>query len=69
MWVLFSFYVLVGLCNIPPSFKRYVMKLSRFLGYPKRVIAHALNSFGHEQYPTGSLNQNNLVHGVYKIPK
>jgi len=69
MWVLFSFYVLVRLCNIPPSFKRYVMKFSRFLGYPKKVNARALNSFGHEQYPTDSLNQNNLAHGVYKIPK
>jgi len=45
------------------------MKLSRFLRYSKRGHAHALNSFGHEQYPTDSLNQNNLTHGVYKIPK
>jgi hypothetical protein len=28
-----------------------------------------LNIFGHEDYPTDNLNQNNLAHGVYRIPK
>jgi hypothetical protein len=26
------------------------------------------NNFGHEQYPSNSMNQNNSTHGVYKYP-
>jgi hypothetical protein len=42
------------LCNTPVSFKIYVMEPKVFLGYPARDIANALNSFGHEQYPSNS---------------
>jgi hypothetical protein len=59
---------LVGLWNTPPSFKIYVMEPKGFVGYPNRGIAHALSSYGHEQYPFDSLNQNNSAHGVYIIP-
>jgi hypothetical protein len=37
--------------NTPPGFNRHVMEPKRFLIYPKRGIAHALNNFGHKQYP------------------
>jgi len=36
--------------------------------YPNKGIACALNNFGHKQYPSNSLDQNNSIHGVYKIP-
>jgi hypothetical protein len=39
---------LVGLGNIPTSFKRYVMKANFFLIYLKRGIAHPLSNFGHK---------------------
>jgi hypothetical protein len=53
----------------PFKFNRYVMEPKGFFIYPKRGIAHALNSnYGNEQYPSNSLNQNNSAHGVYIIP-
>jgi hypothetical protein len=30
-------------------------------------IACVLSSFGHEQYPSDSLDQNNSAHGVYSV--
>ncbi len=48
MRVLHSFQVLVGLCNTPPNFKRYVMELNVLMGYLTKDIASVLNSFGHE---------------------
>jgi hypothetical protein len=36
--------------------------------HPKRGIAHALNNYGNKEYPSNSLDQNNSIHGVYKIP-
>jgi hypothetical protein len=65
MQVLLSFYVLVWFCNTPTNFKRYVIKLKGFLGYPTRGIACALSIPMHEQYPYNSLDQNNLAHVVY----
>ncbi len=44
----------MGICNIPPSFKIYVMELNVFLAYPTRGITSVLSSFGHEQYPSKS---------------
>jgi hypothetical protein len=34
---------------------------------PQGNIIGALNSFGHEQYPFDSLDQNNSAHGVYSV--
>jgi hypothetical protein len=31
------------------------------MGYPRRVIADVLSSFGHEQYPSNSLDQCCLI--------
>jgi len=59
---------LVWLCNTPLSFNRYVMEFKGFPIYFKRGIAHALNNYGHKQYPSNGLDQNNSVHGVYRIP-
>jgi hypothetical protein len=59
MWVLFSFEVLLGLCNTFPNSKRYVMEPKGFMGYPKRGSACELNTSRHENYPFDSLNQNN----------
>jgi hypothetical protein len=67
MNIMHHFYVLVGLCNIPSSFKRYVMKPNVFLGYLAWGIISVLSSFGHEQYPSNSLDQNNSAHGVYNV--
>jgi hypothetical protein len=44
------------------------MEPKGFLIYLNKVIAFALNNFGHKQYPSNSLDQNNSIHGVYKIP-
>ncbi len=55
---------LVGLRNTPPRVKMYVMEPNVFLEYHKRGIASVLNSFGHEQYPIDSLDQNNSTPGV-----
>ncbi len=62
MRVLLSFYVLVWLCNTLVSFKKNVIQLKCFMGYPKRDIACALNIPMHEQYHFDNLNQNNLTH-------
>jgi hypothetical protein len=53
----------------PPCFKRYVMELNVFMGYPKKSIACSLNFLKHEQYPSNSLDQNNSAHGVYNVPQ
>jgi hypothetical protein len=58
---------LVGLCNILPSFKRYVVEPNVFLGYLERGIVGVLNSFEYEKYPSNSLDQNNSAHGVYSV--
>jgi hypothetical protein len=42
------------------------MELKGFIIYPYGGIIFALNNFGHNQYPPNSLDQNNLIHGVYK---
>jgi hypothetical protein len=43
------------------------MKPNVFMGCLKRGIVGVLNSFGHEQYPIDSLDQNNSAHGVYSV--
>jgi len=43
------------------------MEPNVFLGYFEKGIACSLNLFGHEQYPSNSLNQNNLAHGFYIV--
>jgi hypothetical protein len=67
MKVLVSLLVFIGLHNTLPCVKIYVMEPNVFLGYLKRGIACLMNPFGHEQYeqyPSNSLDQNNLAHGV-----
>jgi hypothetical protein len=44
------------------------MELKGFPIYFRKGIAHALSNFGHKQYPSNSLDKNNSIHGVYKIP-
>jgi hypothetical protein len=39
------------------------------MGYPKKGIACSLSLFGYEQYASNNLDQYNLTHGVYKVPK
>jgi len=58
---------LVKLCNTLSHVKIYVMKPNAFMGSLKRGIVGVLNSFGHEQYPIDSLDQNNSAHGVYSV--
>ncbi len=43
------------------------MEPNVFMGYPAWGIVSVLNSFGHEQYPSSSLDQNNSTHGVYNV--
>jgi hypothetical protein len=52
------------LYNTPPSFKRYVMEPNVFLGYPMKGTSCVLNSFGHEQYSSNSIDENKSTHGV-----
>jgi len=44
------------------------MEPKQFLIYPEKGIARALCNYGHNQYPSNSLEQNNSIHNVYKIP-
>jgi hypothetical protein len=67
MRVLISLQVLVRLRNTPSHVKRYVMEPNVFIGYLKKGTASVLNNFGHEQYPSDSLHQNNTAHGVYSV--
>ncbi len=57
----FAFRFLVRLCNTPSSFKRYAMQPNVFLGYLVRAIVGVLSSFGHEQYPSNSVNPSCLI--------
>jgi len=43
------------------------MEPNVFRGYPEKGIASVLSSFGHEQYPSSRLDQNNSAHGVYGV--
>jgi len=64
-----AFLLNFGMAMQYPSTFQYICDESqRVFIYPKRCIAHALNNFGHKQYPSNSMDQNNLVHGVYRIP-
>jgi hypothetical protein len=56
------------LCNTLLGFFKYVMEPKGFLIYPNRGIACALSNFGHKQYPSNTLDQNNSIHDVYRIP-
>jgi hypothetical protein len=58
---------LVSLNNTPPSCNKYVMEPNYFFICLGRGIAHPLSSFGHKQYPFSSVDENNLIHIVYKI--
>jgi hypothetical protein len=44
------------------------MEPKGFLIYLNGGIAFALNNYGHKQYPSNNLDQNNSIHGVYIIP-
>jgi hypothetical protein len=44
------------------------MEPKGFLIYLERGIAHALNNSRHKQYHSDSMDQNNSVYDVYKIP-
>jgi len=43
------------------------MEPNVFMGYLERGITCSLSLFGHEQYPSNSLDQNNLAHGNYTV--
>ncbi len=62
--VLVSLSIFIGLRNTPPHVKIYVMEFNVFIGYPKRGIACLVNPYGHEQYPSNNLDQNNSAHDV-----
>ncbi len=64
MSVLISLLILVGLHNTLPCVKRRVMEPNEIMGFPKKGIACFLSRFGHEQYPSNSLDQNNSTHDV-----
>jgi hypothetical protein len=70
--VLVSLLVFIRLPNTLPYVKIYVMEPNVFLGYLKRGIACLMNPFGHEQYPSNSLDRNNWCYNVsqwgYYIP-
>lgn len=66
--IAFLLEVLFRLCNTPLGFFKYVMEPKGFLIYPNRGIACALSNYRHKQYPSSNLDQNNSIHGVYRIP-
>ncbi len=43
------------------------MEPKAFMGYLERGIACSLSLFGHEQYLSNSLDQNNSAHGMYSV--
>ncbi len=51
----------------PSQFQKIWYEAQQIFKIRKDGNACALNSFGHEEYPTDSLNQNNLTRGIYKI--
>ncbi len=51
----------------PSQFQKICYEAQRIFKIRKDGNACALSSFGHEEYPIDSLNQNNLTHGVYII--
>ncbi len=59
---------MLGLCSIPLGLFKYVKALKGFKIYPNKGIACALSNFGHKQYPSNGLDQNNSIHCVHKIP-
>jgi len=66
--VLHMHWVILGTSNTFSWLFRYVMEPKGFLIYFNRGITCALNNFGHKQYSSNSLDQNNSIHGIYKIP-
>jgi hypothetical protein len=58
---------LLGLYNTPLGLFKYVIEPKGILIYLNKGITFALSNFGHKQYPSNSLDQNNSIHGVYKI--
>ncbi len=67
MRVSISLSILVKLRSPPPRVKRYVMEPNVFMEYLEKGIACSLNIFGHEEYPSNNLDQNNSTHGVYSV--
>jgi hypothetical protein len=47
---------------------KYVMEPKGFRIYFNKGITCALNNYGHKHYPSNSLDQNNSINGVYKLP-
>ncbi len=45
------------------------MEPKGFMGYLEGGSACELSSYGHEDYPSNSLNQNNWAHGVCRLPQ
>jgi hypothetical protein len=43
------------------------MEPKRIFIYLGRGIAHPLSNYGHKQYPFSNMDENNLIHIVYKI--
>jgi len=43
------------------------MEPNVFMGNIEKGIVGVLSSFGHEHYPSNSLDQNNSTHGVYYV--
>ncbi len=43
------------------------MEPNVFMGYHEKGNAHSLSPSKHEHYPSNSLDQNNLTHGVYIV--
>jgi hypothetical protein len=44
------------------------MEPKGFLIYSNKGVACALNNFGHKQYPSNNLDQNNSINDVYRKP-
>jgi hypothetical protein len=57
MRVLIFSLVFIRIHNIPSCVKIYVMEPNVFVGYPTKGNACLVSPFGHEQYPSNTLDQ------------
>jgi hypothetical protein len=55
---------LVGFCNTLLFVKIYVINLKVFSRYLEKGNATSYHPFGHEQYSSNNINQNESAHGV-----
>jgi len=67
MKVLFSLWILLGSCNIPPSVETNMIQPNAFMDYLMKDTTRGLDPFGCKEYPSDNLHQTSGTHGNYII--